>query len=74
MSLDWAAASRRTRWWTASASTVTSAAPLIPNCSVSRWAVTTSELAMKVFDGTQSWSTQAPPAPSASTTVTSAPS
>src|SRR6266511_3416983 len=33
-----------------------------------------SELAMKVLDGTQSWSTHAPPAPSASTTVTSAPS
>ena len=27
---------------------------------------------MKVLDGTQSYSTQAPPAPSASTTVTSA--
>src|SRR5215468_11094680 len=44
----------------------------MPNSSVSRYPVTTSELAMNVFDGTQSLNTQAPPAPSASTTVTSA--
>jgi hypothetical protein len=35
-------------------------------------AVTASEDAMNVLDGTQSESTQAPPAPSASITVTSA--
>ena len=43
--------------------------PRSPPC---RNAVTTSEEAMKVLDGTQSKSTHAPPAPSASTIVTSA--
>ena len=33
-----------------------------------------SEVAMSVFDGTQSVSTQAPPSPSESTTVTRVPS
>src|SRR5262249_25894656 len=76
MSADCAAASRFTLLLITDVSMLTASrpAPRIPNCSVSRYAVTTSELAMKVLDGTQSCSTQAPPAPSASTTVTSAPS
>src|SRR3954454_14419535 len=74
MSLDCASASRLTRSLTATASTVTPSSPAerIPNESLRRYPVTTSELAMKVFDGTQSESTHAPPAPSASTRVTSA--
>src|SRR2546430_818729 len=74
MSADWASANRLTRTCTARASTLTAASPpaCTPNSSVSRYEVTTSEEAMNVFDGTQSDSTQAPPAPSASTTVTSA--
>src|SRR3982751_5367170 len=75
MSVDWASASRLTREFTAWASTLTAASPpaCTPNCSVSRYEVTTSDEAMNVLDGTQSHSTQAPPAASASTTVTSAP-
>src|SRR5438067_1316935 len=71
MSADWARASFLTRPWTAGASRLT-APPCTPNSSVSRYPVTTSETAMKVLDGTQSDSTQAPPAPASSTTVTSA--
>src|SRR5690349_18735745 len=74
MSPDWASASRFTRSLTALASTVTPSRPAdrTPKRSLCRYPVTTSELAMKVFDGTQSESTHAPPAPSASTRVTSA--
>src|SRR5258706_7949732 len=74
MSADWALARRFTLPWTAAASTLTAARPpaWTPKSSASRYPVTTSDEAMKVFDGTQSDSTQAPPAPSASTTVTSA--
>src|SRR5690606_2362561 len=45
-----------------------------PRLAPWRNSVTTPDEAMNVFDGTQSESTHAPPAPSASTTVTSAPS
>src|SRR3954464_6859963 len=74
MSLDWASASFLTRWLTATPSTVTASPPAdrMPNRSLCRYPVITSELAMKVLDGTQSVSTQAPPGPASSTRVTSA--
>src|SRR4051812_39645922 len=74
MSLDWASASFLTRWLTATASTVTASTPAdrMPNRSLCRYPVITSELAMNVLDGTQSVSTQAPPGPASSTRVTSA--
>src|SRR2546423_4221537 len=72
MSADCARASLFTRPCTAGASTLTAASPpaCTPNSSVSRYPVTTSEAAMNALEGTQSDRTHAPPAPSASTTVT----
>ena len=75
MSADWAWARRLTRSFTAAPSSATASgvASRTPRLEPWRKAVTTSEDAMNVFDGTQSDSTQAPPAPDASTSVTSAP-
>ncbi len=85
MSLDWASASRLTRRLTlprstpctraASLSGGVSSATMMPSSSyeVSK-CVITSAVAISVLDGTQSVSTDAPPRPSQSTTVTSAPS
>ena len=46
----------------------------MPRLAEPRSSTIVSEVAMSVFDGTQSVSTQAPPSPSESTTVTCAPS
>ena len=46
----------------------------MPRLAEPRSRTIVSEVAMSVFDGTQSVSTQAPPSPSESTTVTRAPS
>ncbi len=85
MSCDWASASRFTRRLTFPRSTPTtradcsmggvSSATMIPSSSYDESKVViTSAVAIRVFDGTQSVSTDAPPRPSQSTTVTSAPS
>src|SRR5690606_35225692 len=85
MSCDWARASRFTRRLTLPRSTPTtraacsmcgvSSATMLPSSSYDESKVViTSAVAMRVLDGTQSVSTDAPPRPSASTTVTSAPS
>lgn len=85
MSWDWARASRFTRRLTLPRSTPTtralcasggvSSATMMPSSSYEESKVViTSAVAMRVFDGTQSVSTDAPPRPSQSTTVTSAPS
>ena len=85
MSCDWASASRFTRRLTLPRSTPTtraglsmcgvSSATMMPSSSYEESKVViTSAVAIRVFDGTQSVSTDAPPRPSQSTTVTSAPS
>ncbi|CAM5686977.1 hypothetical protein SMICM304S_10099 [Streptomyces microflavus] len=85
MSWDWASARRLTRRLTLPRSTPTtraacslcgvSSATMIPSSSYEESKVViTSAVAIRVFDGTQSVSTEAPPRPSQSTTVTSAPS
>lgn len=85
MSCDWASARRFTRRLTLPRSTPTtraacsrggvSSATMMPSSSYDESKVViTSAVAIRVFDGTQSVSTDAPPRPSQSTTVTSAPS
>ncbi len=76
MSADWAIARPFTRWFTVARSrwTVASSAPLRPRAAESRTDVMVPAAAMRVFEGTQSVSTLAPPSPSRSMTVTSAPS
>ncbi len=80
MSRDCASASAFTRALTTARSTVTSpsaGAPdrsRTPSGSLQANVVIDSLVAISVFDGTQSASTQAPPSPSRSTTSTSAPS
>src|SRR5690606_30795325 len=73
MSADCWVARRLTRPLTALASMVVSTAPT-PIGVLSWISVSTFEAAMKVFEGTQSERTQAPPAPVSSMSVTSAPS
>ena len=74
MSPDCAGASEATRSCTAATSTSTaSTGTEIPSWPASRTAVRPPAEAMKVLDGTQSASTHAPPGPSGSTRVTSAP-
>lgn len=85
MSWDWASARRFTRRLTLPRSTPTtraacstcgvSSATMMPSSSYEESKVViTSAVAIRVFEGTQSVSTDAPPRPSQSTTVTSAPS
>ena len=76
MSADWAMARPLTRWLTDARSrlTVASSAPCRPRTAESRTEVMAPAAAMRVLDGTQSVSTLAPPMPSRSMTVTSAPS
>src|SRR5215469_12148010 len=77
-SADCAMASARTLAYRRAASTRTapfrSELTSSPRPGEASMAAIIPELAMSVFDGTQSVSTQAPPRPSRSTTVTSAPS
>ena len=76
MSADWAIARPLTRWLTVARSrlTVDRSAPCIPRTAESRTEVMAPAAAMNVLEGTQSVSTLAPPMPSRSMTVTSAPS
>jgi hypothetical protein len=76
MSADCLAASALIRAIIVVTSTTTSSPgwARMPSSGAPRNAVTASLVAMSVLLGTQSKSTQAPPAPSRSTTVTSAPS
>ena len=64
MSADWAIASPLTRWLTVARSrwTVVSSAPFSPSTAESRTEVMVPAAAMRVFDGTQSVGTLAPPA------------
>ena len=76
MSADWATARPLTRRLTFARSSPTAASspPSSPRTAESRTEVMAPAAAISVLDGTQSVSTLAPPMPSRSTTVTSAPS
>ena len=74
MSADWASASPATRPLTTATSTATcSGSTITPRLPAASTAVRPPAEAMNVLDGTQSDSTQAPPIPSRSISVTSAP-
>ena len=74
MSADWANANPATRPCTTATSTATlSGSTITPRVPAASTAVRPPAEAMKVLDGTQSDSTQAPPMPSRSISVTSAP-
>ncbi len=74
MSTDWASARPFTRPCTTATSTSTlSGSSITPRLGASRTEVRLPAEAMNVLDGTQSVSTQAPPMPSRSTSVTVAP-
>ena len=74
MSADWASANPATRPLTTPTSTSTLSGSIItPRVPAASTAVRPPADAMKVFDGTQSDSTQAPPTPSFSINVTLAP-
>ena len=74
MSCDWARARSEIRSYTRPGLTRVQPPRPFPRPEL-RWiGVIASAVAMRDFEGTQSVSTQAPPSPSESTTVTSAPS
>ena len=72
-SADCAPARSRTRAYSPGASTAAAASSRMPSPADLSSAAIRPDVAISVFDGTQSLSTHAPPRPSRSTTVTSAP-
>ena len=74
MSRDWARARSVIRSYSRAALTVARPPVAMPRPALRLSSVIALEVSMSDLEGTQSVSTQAPPSPSESTTVTSAPS
>ncbi len=74
MSRDWAWARSVIRWYSRAALTVARPLVAMPSPALLKSRAIALEVSMSDLEGTQSVSTQAPPSPSESTTVTSAPS
>ena len=74
MSADWARARSVIRWYSRAALTVAGPPVAMPSPADRLSRVIALDVSMSVLEGTQSVSTQAPPGPSESTRVTSAPS